>query len=304
MRWGRLSIAAAAALAIGQGLAFRPAFGQDAVAEVVEAIQAVAGALTPAKATNDTPTGGLAEAFAEPLQLGAVEGKVAIDDPALKRLKPLLFRELTFVRTVCDLPVELRAKVKVAAIESLADLKKALKDQNWQDGVVWINATDDQRSDPTDPIRQKIFEVLKRELPAEKFSVVEKEWQHRQEYERAATVAAAIFVIDERIRLEQKQQDAIGKAISENWENRFGTWRMLAQYNWEYLPNVPDKLIKPHLSEEQVEAWNAAPKHMVGIGLGEEMIPADELWWDGVEEAASDLLKDLFVDREAGAKTN
>jgi hypothetical protein len=306
MRLGRFAIVVVAMFSFSQGLTFRPARGdEDVVANVVEAIEAVAGALTPAKrVSNDTPTGGLAELLAEPLALDEAaagdKAKVAPDDPVLKRLRPILFRELGFVRAIGDLPLELRAKVKTAMIDALGEIKKGLKDQNWQDGIIWINASDDQRSDPANAIRAKLLEVLKRELPPDTYGSIEKEWVHRQNYERAATVEAAIYLIDERMRLQEKQREAIAKGIIDNWEDRFGTWRTLAQYNWEYLPNIPDKLIKPHLTEEQVAVWDATPRHTVGMGMGgDEMGPPDELWWDGIEEAAGgDLLRDLFVDRE------
>lgn len=300
MRLVRFAIVSAIVVLAGECLASRLAWGQDFVADAVEAVAQTLAAGKPA--STDTPTAGLAELFAEPLQIGAAEGKAAPDDPALKRLRPLLFRELNFVRVVCDLPVELRGKVKTAALDSLGQVNKELKNPNWREGIIWINAADNQGSDPSNVIRAKLFEVLKKELPAETFAAIEKEWMHRQSYERSATIAAAIYLIDEKLRLDEKQREAIAKGIAENWEDRFGTWRVLAQYNWEYLPNIPDKIIKPLLNEEQTTLWNATPRHTVGMGLGgDEIGPPDEAWWDGAEGMTGDLLRDLFADRQAPA---
>lgn len=211
----------------------------------------------------------------------AVQANEAEVDPMvaqwLQQFRPLLRGELIFIRQVCDLPPEVRPKVKAAGEEALLSAAKTFaKFQN------------NRRGAGTNPpqIRKLIHEGLTRQLQevlsAEQMAKYNAEVAARTEQHKRTVILSVVSRLDGTLFLTAQQREKITDILSSKWEDKWESWLGLNQYGDMYFPQIPDACLLPCLNEEQKDAWRGLQKIDASYYFGGRIIQEadDEEWWE------------------------
>ena len=190
-------------------------------------------------------------------------------------MQPLMWRELDFVRQVCEVAPEQRPRIKAAGE---AGVKQAARD------MVSPRLLGGSRSPATagQTIRDGIAKELEQALSVEQLSRYIAEAARRKEADKEAAIASAVAQLDTALFLTQEQREKIVQAIDANWQDGWEQWLMMWQYAGQYYPEIPDQHVTPHLTDEQKSVWRGLVK--VGInswGGSDGRQPADDEWWEG-----------------------
>jgi hypothetical protein len=200
----------------------------------------------------------------------------------VQMMQPLMWRELDFIRQVCDLTPEQRPKIKAAAE---AGVKQAARDM-LQPRLAVRGRTPASASMT---IRADIAKALTATLSAEQLARYSAEAAQRKQADKQAAIGSAVAQIDTALFLNQQQREKIVEAIDANWREGWEQWLMLWQYGGQYYPQIPDALVTPHLSDEQKTVWRGLQKvDFNSWGGGNERLGADNEWWEGKPPATNE----------------
>jgi hypothetical protein len=198
----------------------------------------------------------------------------------LQQLRPVLTAELAFIRQFCDVPKELRPKIKAAGEASLQQAARELAGQQFPDNRGGLRRS----NSPPDP-RRTICEALARSLAenlkADQIARYTAESAKRTARRKEAAILCAVSQLDEALWLTEKQREQITVSISANWEGKWEQWLMLHRYGAMYYPTIPDGLVISHLNEEQRTVWNGLQKVDFGGwgGFDVQVQVDDDGWW-------------------------
>jgi hypothetical protein len=197
---------------------------------------------------------------------------------------PKLVAELRFIRLVCsDLPADKRVKIWNAAEASLKKvaLRMAKQQNQMQVGIV-MNS---RQAEPGKEIRDAIFGVLKETLNEEQTARFKEESDKRDASRKRTIILSVVSLLDGKLFLETEQREKIEQTISSRWQDSWEKWSLMTIYGGQYLPQIPDECVVPHLNAEQKKVWNGIQKVDFGWWWGgENQVPNqdDDQWW-GVE---------------------
>ena len=175
------------------------------------------------------------------------------------QFQPLANVELEFVRQICpDLTPEQRIKVK-SAVE--ASVKEAAGQQArfQMPGVQRANAAR-IAPQPAKIIRTGLAEILQETLTAEQMTRYEDESVKRSASRKHTATVGAISRMDVILFLTSDQRDQLTESITDNWQDDWESWLMLSMYGNQYMPQIPDKLVVPHLTTDQASVWRGLQK--------------------------------------------
>jgi hypothetical protein len=193
-------------------------------------------------------------------------------------LQPTMWRELDFVRQVCDLTPEQRPKLKAAADAAVKDAAKAmLKPQRQPMTIIATKA-----------VRDGIQDALKNTLTADQLDNFKAEAASRDAAIKKAAIQSLVSQIDGALFLSQEQRGKISTALDSNWQPEWEHWLSMRQHQFgeQYLPQVPDQHIVPHLSAEQQVVWKGMQKIMFNAWQNDGR-RRDDVWWTGKAKSAS-----------------
>ncbi len=196
----------------------------------------------------------------------------------IQMLQPTLWTELDFVRQVCELKPEQRPKIKAAGEESL---KKAAREIA-QPRVAGGGRRQTSQMDAATTIRTGLAQALKETLPGEQFDKYSHEAAQRMAHRKQAAILGVVARLDALLCLTAEQRDKLVETFNANWQGDWEHWLMLHHYGGQYLPQIPEQHVVPHLNEEQKSVWRGVQKIGVGGiwgGEGRERTPDD--WWEG-----------------------
>lgn len=202
--------------------------------------------------------------------------------------KLLLASELGFIRAVCDVPLEHRARVKEAGEKSLDASVKMLAELQSQPA----RGVPKDIPEPEKSLRVALQSALKEVLSPEEYAKYEKELNKRKEATKHATIDLIVSRLDQQLWLSPEQRNAITEDLMKEWRDSNENWLSITNYGNRTLPAIPDKTIVPHLTVRQKSAWNNMQKiststiHFLNrnwIGLAED--PNDDYWGDNSKEA-------------------
>lgn len=197
--------------------------------------------------------------------------------------KLLLASELGFIRAVCDVPVEHRARVKEAGEKSLDTSVKMLAEFQSRPN----RGVPKDLPEPEKSLRTALHSALKEALPPEEYAKYETELNKRKEATKYATVNLIVNRLDQQLWLSSNQRDAITQQLLTEWQDSNENWLSITNYGNRTLPTIPDKTVVPHLTVRQKSAWNNIQKiststiHFLNrnwIGLADD--PNDDYWGD------------------------
>jgi hypothetical protein len=186
-------------------------------------------------------------------------------------LQPSLWRELDFVRQVCDLTPEQRPKIKAAADTAVIDAAKAM-----------IQPQRQARSMPTlaaQMIHDSVHEAVKKTLTSEQRESYETENAARTAATKQATIQGVVSQLDGALFLTTEQREKITAALESNWQRDWEQWLSMYRYNSQYFPQVPDQHVTPYLNAEQKTVWNGLQKVMINAWNNNGRRQADDNWW-------------------------
>lgn len=191
-----------------------------------------------------------------------------------QQLQPVMINELNFVRQVCEIPQDQRAKVRAAGEKGLEAAALSFVQQQ-QTG----------RGADQLPISQEIQaglrETLQAALPPEQFERYERELKARTEHRKRAAIASVVSSLEEALSLDVEQRKAITASIEAKWREPWESWLMLSRYSDQYFPEIPDEVVVPHLQQAQRALWKDLQKIQLGSFTGIMNQPVDDPeWWD------------------------
>ena len=190
----------------------------------------------------------------------------------VQMLQPAMWRELDFVRQVCDLAPEQRPKVKAAADAAVKEAAKAMLQPQRQ-----------ARSMPTaaaQMIHDGVHEALKMILTSEQLENYSAEDASRTAATKHATISGVVSQLDGVLFLNAEQREKITVALDSNWQREWEQWLTMHQYAGQYFPQVPDQHVAPHLNADQKTVWSGLQKVMINAWHNGPRRQADDNWWD------------------------
>jgi hypothetical protein len=195
-------------------------------------------------------------------------------------LQPTLWKELDFVRQVCDLKPEQRPKIKAAADAAVQQAAKNMAT------VRQGQSSNSQGIGAKQAIRDGILQALKETLPPQAFAHYSEEAATRASAVKRATILSVAAKLDDALFLTVEQRDKIMAGLDGNWKDEWDQWQLVNQVVGQYLPSVPDQFVSPHLNPEQQTVWRGLQKiNMSPWGNRNGRQQADDGWWEGKPEA-------------------
>ena len=97
---------------------------------------------------------------------------------------------------------------------------------------------------------------------------------------REAAIDFLVATIDRELLLSGRQREQIAGALASGWDARWYDALELALGGHQVVPDVPDRLLTPHLSPSQRDAWRRLPKsrnRLWGVAIDQGGGPEMEL---------------------------
>lgn len=188
-------------------------------------------------------------------------------------LQPTMWRELDFVRQTCDLTPDQRPKVKAAADAAVKEAARAmLKPQRQPTTMIASKA-----------VRDSIHDALKQTLTADQLEHFKTEATAREAATKKAAIQSVVSQIDGALFLTQEQREKICAALDSNWQPEWEHWLSMREHQFgeQYLPQVPDQQITPHLTAEQQTVWRGLQKISFNSWQNNGRRQPDDAWWTG-----------------------
>ena len=174
-----------------------------------------------------------------------------------------------------------------AASEAHRAMHDMVQDPNqrrvFQAGQVQIMGPGNERlsENPINRIRSDAKTYLKPLVSPQQYLRYEQEAQRRAEFEHAAAVDLVVGMLDEKLVLSDDQRTKLHEKLMEQWKQLDLHWIENYVNNTQYVPPVPEGVLRDVLSSEQRAAWKAFQEvqftlhfhnGQAGPGLGEEWI--------------------------------
>lgn len=217
-----------------------------------------------------------APALAAPAEEQPVEGE---DDDGLnaqakallQQYRPIYMSKLSghlyALREVCN---PTREQQEQLLESSQAALEKAVREYAKQmaagkinRGIVVINgmAQMQGQSEPWDAVRNELDKAIAEHLTEDQLALYKQDARDRREFRRQAAATNLVSAIDKQLSLTEEQRDAVHASLLKSWQE---SWEVAVRgllQSPQYLPQLPDKLIVPHLNANQKSVWKAAQRH-------------------------------------------
>jgi len=220
----------------------------------------------------------LAQVKAKVLKMGGMGGKgaaaqIAIadaeneqpegDKEAPECFRPLINIELSFVKRVCEPTDEQMTKIVAAAKEAHQAMASLVKPQNAAQAMrahaMFMGPQGERMSiNPYHRVREDVAKLLEPLVSPEQHAKYVEEARLRDEYERDAAVGIVLDMVDAKLALSADQRKEIYGKLMEEWKDIDLQWLQNYRNNPQYMPQMPDELISPVLTEKQKELWIAA----------------------------------------------
>jgi hypothetical protein len=193
-----------------------------------------------------------------------IRQELAIGNPAPDFLKHLINAELSFVKRVCNPTDEQMTALVAAAKDSLGELAKIVVDQLprvnqlGRNPEMFVGPNNERMAvNPFKKVREHVGKLLQPLVSAEQYSQYIAEAKTRDEYERDAVVENLVEMLDRKLVLSRDQQIRLKYVLIDDEDLiDLHTLRTYSS-NAQYLPQLPDNLIIPILTEIQKQLWSS-----------------------------------------------
>lgn len=185
-------------------------------------------------------------------------------------LRPLINAELSFIKRVCE-PTDEQMK---AIVEAAKEAHKALASIVTPQGVpvpfqpnggaMFMGMQGERIStNPYLRVREDIAKLLEPLVSAEQYAKYAEESKLRDVYEREAAVGIVLDMIDAKLVLSVDQRKEIFEKLMKDWKEVDLQWLQNYRNNPHYMPNLPEQLIAPSLTDSQKKIWTVATQQKV-----------------------------------------
>jgi hypothetical protein len=192
------------------------------------------------------------------------------------QLRPFYRYELMHARTACKL-----------TREQLRTMRPEL-DAAYDRAIVRINAArregpksaSGEGTDYAATIREEVLAVVHRHATPELRSACRDDLRLGEEGRREAAIDFLVATIDRELLLSGRQREQIAGSLASQWDVRWYDTLELALGGHRVIPDVPDRLLAPHLSSSQQDAWRRLPKsrnRLWGVAIDQGGGPEMEL---------------------------
>jgi hypothetical protein len=190
------------------------------------------------------------------------------------QLRPFYRFELMHARTACGLGKEELQKLRPDA------------DAAYQQAINRLDAARRSGLEPDyhEVIRDAVFSVLERHVSPERMAALRADLHLREAARKEAAVDMLVAVLDRQLLLTERQRRQIVDSLSAGWDDRWCDAVEVATGGNVVIPNVPDRLVTPFLSDAQRETWSHLTRQW------------GRLWAVNIDHG-----DDLAVDQDLGA---
>ena len=203
-----------------------------------------------------------------------------------------LLAELNFLRTVCDIPKEHRAKIKSAGEKSVDNSVRVFAE--FQVNPRPSKSQTQANFNPERELRAVIAKELKEVVTPEQFALYESETAKRREATKRAAIDFMVARLDRALWLSREQREKIVESMISHWQDSFENWLLYAQYQENMFPQLPFDIINPHLNAEQRSVWTTLSKTDMDIQIfwsrvvmfNQLAVAKDDYWGEEEEENA------------------
>jgi len=174
------------------------------------------------------------------------------------QLRPLLEAEYWLMRAVCDPTKEQRIPIAKAGFRSLNQM--VLTYDEWlrkPKRIQSINGVRQPLSEPRPPdllaqLRADLLMAVRRNLSPQQLEDYRAELRERDEEEQENLILHLVWVLNRKVNLNNSQEESLKRELLKSWKEewRFGL-RQNAQIHAQYIPQFPEEVVKPILSEQQ-----------------------------------------------------
>lgn len=191
---------------------------------------------------------------------------VEVEDPAEKQFEPsfrlILHSELRFMRKVCQPTAQQYQTLKSAGEAGMKSAVKQAAATQFKMNQGLVRTGTPEWPEPRKVIADAILRSVQRTLPKEQGRVYEVELKKRAAARQSAVVRLLVAKLDHELVLTAEQRNQLIEKLTANWHwhPTLDSQIEMFQYGDQYLPAVRDELVRPVLTEKQVEVWDVLPK--------------------------------------------
>ncbi len=197
------------------------------------------------------------------------------------QLRPFYRYELMHARTACNLTRDqlrtMRPELDAAYDRAIArttavDAARSggLEIDRRRGDSTYTAATSGRRSCPSS----------QRHATPEQLSACRDDLRLGEEGRQEAAIEFLVATIDRELLLSGRQREQIAGSLASRWDVRWYDTLELALGGHRVIPDVPDRLLTPHLSPSQQDAWRRLPKsrnRLWGVAIDQGGGPEMEL---------------------------
>lgn len=224
----------------------------------------------------------------------------AVVQQMMTQCRPVLNCELELIRQACDLPPEQRPRVKRAGLAGLRKYALAAKPAAAGFRVFGGEA---ESQDAT--LRAKLREALRAELTPEQAAKYAERIEQRAASRKRAVILCVVARLDAELYLTGEQRDKIADSLSAAWESRWEDWLSLLHFQPNFLPQLPDRCIVPHLNAEQAADYRGLQKINGRMSIFVQHNDDDsepDAWWGSEPEKTGPAAGEVKPEQPAKAE--
>lgn len=199
--------------------------------------------------------------------------------PLRAQYEPLLKSELSFANRICGWSDEQRRGAIKDGVAWLTEFaRQQLADENpVRAGLLAFVglARPRQPADPTTDAQQQVAELIVKHLTDEQKALYQAEHDKREAFRKRAVIENLLAKLDERLDLTAEQRRKLSKTLEARWSEDWAPELEVFVHMGEYVPQIPNEYVLPHLTAEQMKLWNGLQKVSFGRGVnfGQNLFP-------------------------------
>jgi hypothetical protein len=199
--------------------------------------------------------------------------------PIRAQYEPLLKSELSFANRICGWSDEQRRAAIKEGVAWLTEFaRKQVADQNpVRAGMLAFVGLARPRApaDPAADAEQQIAELIAKQLTTEQQALYKTEHDKRQAFRKQTVIDNLIAKLDEKLDFTAQQRRKLSATLEARWSEDWAPQLEIFVHMGEYVPQIPDEYVIPHLTAEQKKLWNGLQKVSFGRGVnfGQDLFP-------------------------------
>jgi hypothetical protein len=176
-----------------------------------------------------------------------------------RQIRPVLKNELHFLRTLCHLNEDQVKQITPEGEKALKDtvekyvaLQRAMMTGGFRQDMSY--------PDPRKVIQEGLLAAAKAHFSSDQAALYQAEIATRADERKQAVIDNMVSKLDVGLVLSADQRAKIAEELSSHWNNAWLQSLESYQYADQYMPNLPDNLVSPHLNATQKIVWRGGQK--------------------------------------------